>query len=171
MPADELISAALRGDDPAWPSGGSALDAFLTRATLHGVEPLLYAQRRHADWPAAVLSRLRERAVQRAMWELRHQQVLTQTLSALNDHGIQPVLIKGTSLAYSLYADPALRTRGDTDLIIPIVAKQRVQEVLLRQGYQRHPSVSGEFISYQASYTLATIDGHFHTLDVHWKIN
>ena len=123
-----------------------------------------------SDWPAQVLRRLRANAIQLAMWELRHQQILAQTLGRLHGIGIQPVLIKGTALAYSLYPDPALRTRGDTDLIIPMDAKEQVHEALVSIGFERSVSVSGEFVSYQASYSQSS-DGNIHTLDLHWKIN
>ncbi len=38
-------------------------------------------------------------------------------------------------------------------------------------GYERATGVAGEFVSYQANYTLRTSDAGAHTLDLHWKIN
>lgn len=105
------------------------------------------------------------------MWELRHQQVLAHSLTALHAIDVQPVLIKGTALAYSLYSNPVLRTRGDTDLIIPTDAKARVHAALTSIGFVRELTVSGEFVSYQASYTRQATDGSSHILDLHWKIN
>jgi hypothetical protein len=172
-PADDLICAVLRGEQPAWPwpDDAAAIEAFRRRAELHGVQALLHARLAASDWPAKVLVELRARAVQWAMWELRHQQVLTQTLAALHALGVQPVLIKGTALAYSLYPDPALRTRADTDLIIPLAAKEQVHQILASLGFERHLGLSGEFVSYQASYTQRSPDDSSHTLDLHWKIN
>ncbi len=151
---------------------GAAQRANLAnRSDFHGVGPLLYAHLPSSDWPTAVWQELRVHAVQQAMWELRHHQVLTQALAALDVIGVQPVLIKGTALAYSLYADPVLRTRGDTDLIVPISSRHRVHQVLVSMGFERVLGVSGEFVSYQANYTRRAPDGSSHTLDVHWKIN
>lgn len=171
--ADDLICAVLRGDSPAWPWGedAEAVARFLNRSDLHGTHALLHARLASSDWPPALLRELRTRAVGLAMWELRHQQVLAQTLVALAAEGVEPVLLKGTALAYSLYSNPALRTRGDTDLIIPIEAKDRVHALLVSLGYQRSLGVSGELVSYQASYTRHIDNGGSHTLDLHWKIN
>jgi hypothetical protein len=170
--ADDLICAALRGESPPWPqlTVSGAEQALCRRAAFHGVEGLLHTEGK-PRWPPAVVETLRERAVQLAMWELRHQQVLAETLSALDLEGIQPVLIKGTALAYGLYRDPSLRTRGDTDLLVPPAAKGTAQDVLLALGYRRNLGVSGEFISYQASYTREHPEGGAHTMDLHWKIN
>lgn len=170
---DDLICSVLRRERPNWPwavDDDAAGDALRRRAELHGVQALLYAHLNSTAWPASILQGLRHVAVQQAMWELRHQQLLAQTLAALHSVDVQPVLIKGTALAYSLYSNPVLRTRGDTDLIIAMEHKQLVHDTLLALGYERSLGVSGEFVSYQASYT-APSDGGTHTLDLHWKIN
>lgn len=170
---DEMICAALRGQSPAWPWADDprAMAQFQSRADLHGVNALLHRKVGIAGWPAEIRQAVRDKAVQLTMWELRHQQVLAELLDELDLIGVQPILIKGTALAYQLYPSPALRTRGDTDLLIPAHAKARVDELLLSVGYQRGVAVSGEFVSYQASYTLQTGNGGAHTLDLHWKIN
>jgi len=166
---DELICSALRGERPAWPAHADA-EGLLRRARMHGVPCLLHARMASSDWPGPVLQQLRTEALHHAMWELRHQQLLAQALAALNASGVQPVLIKGTSLAYSLYSDPSLRSRADTDLIIAGRDRTRTHELLLSLGYRREPGVSGEHVSYQASYST-TADGASHTLDLHWKIS
>jgi hypothetical protein len=38
-------------------------------------------------------------------------------------------------------------------------------------GFELGTGVSGEFISYQASYTLAAVDTGTHSIDLHWRIN
>lgn len=170
---DDLICAALRGENPAWPKEADSAqgDSLLERVEFHGVGPLLHSQLVTTDWPIAIVQALRVQALQQAMWELRHQQVLTQTLAALHALAVQPILIKGTALGYSLYADPVLRTRGDTDLIIPPDAIDRVHDALLSLGFERSPGVSGKVVSYQANYSMRTADGGAHALDLHWKIN
>ena len=105
------------------------------------------------------------------MWELRHQQVLTRVHAALADIGVQPVLLKGTALAYALYPDPMLRARGDTDIIIPSTERWRVHDVLTTLGFELDMGVSGEFISYEASYTFTAADMGMHNIDLHWRIN
>jgi hypothetical protein len=170
---DNLICAALRGENPPWPWEADAAQgaSLLDRAEFHGVGPLLHSRLANTDWPPVLTKALRAQALQQAMWELRHQQVLTQTLAALHALGIEPILIKGTALAYSLYDDPVLRTRGDTDLIIPPGTTDRVHDALLALGFERSLGVSGEVVSYQATYSMRTDNGGAHALDLHWKIN
>jgi hypothetical protein len=174
LPPDDLICAALCGDRPAWSAQDddpARIGALLDRIDFHGAHALLHALLPSGSWPPGIASSLRLRAVRQAMWELRHQQILAETLAALHAQGIEPVLFKGTALAYSLYADPALRSRGDTDLIIPFGTLIQVREILTSLGYELAPGTGGQFTSYQASYVKRAADGTFHALDLHWKIN
>ena len=171
--AESLVIAALRGPAPAWPKEA---DEATTRQALrfasdNGVASLLHDKLAGSGWPANILHAVRHQAVHAAMWELSHQQALGSLLKALHEADVTPVLIKGTALAYSLYGNPALRTRGDTDLLIPLASHAQVHDLLLGEGYETQHAVEGEFISYQAAYVLRSRDGGEHTLDVHWKIN
>lgn len=182
MPAlpetDALLCAVMRGERPAWRVDASedAMVAFLDRAAFHGVLPLLHQafNAQHfgqPPWPQAILEACRQNAVTRAMWELRHQHLLSQVLAALHAADIQPVLFKGTALAYGLYANPALRTRGDTDFVIADAARQRTAKVLATLGFVQDGGAHGQTISYQASFTHSDPATGHHSLDVHWRIN
>ena len=173
-----LLCAALRGENPAWPVAGDAdfSASFLERSAYHGVQALLHhllkpEQAVTLGWPQEVLAECHRQAIAGTMWELRHQALLKQVLELLAGMDIQPVLFKGTALAYSLYPGPALRSRGDTDLIVPLVDRVRVAEALEGLGCMRDAGVSGDFISYQASFTLTEVSGSNHSLDLHWRIN
>jgi hypothetical protein len=166
------MCAVLRGEAPAWPEAAATLvDAFLERSKYHGVQALLYEHLHGvADWPPAVIEAVHQQALAGTMWELRHQQVLAEMLAALARIGIEPVLFKGTALAYSLYPGPALRTRGDTDLIVPLHEYRRVIDVLGALGFSREPD-PGDLASYQACLHRDVSGGGGHTIDLHWKIN
>lgn len=168
-----LMCAALRGEHPAWPDSGDAAlaAAFIERSEYHGVQALLY-ERLHAapGWPQDVLQALHQSAIGGAMWELRHHQVVAEMLATLARIGVEPVLFKGTALAYSLYPDPALRTRGDTDLFVAPRDKARTLDALAALGFARVLEL-GELTSYQACLTREVAGGGEHTLDLHWKIN
>jgi hypothetical protein len=169
-----LICAVLRGENPPWPEPGNAarVDAFLQRSAYHGVLALLNEQvHRLESWPASLRRAIHDRAIAQAFWELRHQQVLTRLYAALADIGVQPVLIKGTALAYALYPDPVLRARGDTDIIIPSSERRRMHDVLTTLGFELYMGVSGEFISYQATYVFTPAEASTHSIDLHWRIN
>ena len=176
--SEALLCAALRGDNHAWPAAGDAefTVGFLERSVYHGVQPLFHYQVKPKQaialgWPQTVLEECHWQAIAWTMWELRHQALLKQVLALLAGMGVQPVLFKGTALAYSLYPGPALRSRGDTDLIVSLVDRVRVAEALEDLGFLHEAGVSGDFISYQASFTLTGASGSSHSLDLHWRIN
>lgn len=168
---DDLFCSALRGELPPWPGEGIDVDAVIARAHFQGVGVLLHGQASACHWPEEIVAALHQYALQQTMWELRHQHILHETLAALRGRQVEPVLFKGSALAYWLYREPGLRSRSDTDLIIPVADIGRTHEALLALGFQRHAGVSGEFASYQASYTKHTPEGSAHSLDLHWKIN
>lgn len=167
---DELLVAAVRGGAAPWRREVD-LQSFLRRCDFHGVAPLILDRGCPPDWPVECIDALRSRARAAAMWELSHQQNLSAVLADLWSAGVRPVLMKGTALAYSIYENPVVRTRGDTDLIIPREHKAVTDEVLTRLGFVRAMSIAGDFVSYQANYERLSIGGLGHSLDVHWRIN
>ena len=171
---EEIICAVLRGEAVEWPATDpEAAALFLNRSEYHGVQPLLHLRMQEAAWPALLVDRLRERAIAGAMWEMRHRHILRKLLSAFERRQLRPVLLKGTALAYSLYPSAVLRTRSDTDLLIPSDPRSRqlADEALLEEGFVRESGVAGDLISYQATYTLREATGASHAIDLHWRVN
>lgn len=178
QPTDALLCAALRGEHPAWPATGDGAftASLLERSAYQGVQALLHdlidaEQAVARGWPREVLAECHRQAIAWTMWELRHQAILKQVLEQLAGLGVQPVLFKGTALAYGLYPSPVLRSRGDTDLIVPFADRGRVAQALEHLGFRRETGVSSNFISYQASFTQTAAGGARHSLDLHWRIN
>ena len=170
---DALLCATLRGERPEWPWGDqpAAIEEFQKCARMHGVQGLLNAAPVHALWPTALAEATRKDAIGSAIWELRHQQVLKEVLGTLGARAVRPVIIKGTAMAYSLYADPSLRTRADTDMVIRDDEREAVFAALGSMGFEREAGVTGEYVSYQANFSRTAADGSRHTLDVHWRLN
>ena len=71
--------------------------------------------------------------------------------AALNEVQVKPLVLKGGALAYTHYPNPALRPRGDTDLLVAPSARGRTEETLRRLGYTHGGGMSGNLVSYQAS--------------------
>ncbi len=173
---EELICAALRGEDSNWTEQGNDGFArrFLEQSANHGIQALLHSvqigQNGKRGWPEFVLRTCRNQAIAQAMWEIRHRNLLNKTLAHLSDVGVQAILFKGTALAYEVYSAPFLRQRSDTDLIVPSNKRDLVGLVLQRSGFALEPNVS-ETIQRQASYSWAnSAAGMAHTLDLHWGI-
>lgn len=167
-----LVQQLLRGDLAPWPEDATPglADTLYELAQVHGVLALLHQRGLPAGWPDALRARLRTAATQQAMWELRHQQLLRAALAGLQAAGVQPVLFKGTPLAYALYPEPTLRQRADTDMLVPPALRDRAVETLQSLGWTAELAVRGDYISYQATLTRHTTDG-VHAIDLHWRFN
>jgi hypothetical protein len=172
--SEELICAALRGENPYWTEQGNDgfASRFLEQSAYHGIQALLHSvlvgQNGKRGWPEFVLRACHNQATAQAMWEMRHLHLLKKTLAQLSDVGAQAILFKGTALAYEIYSAPFLRPRGDTDLLVPSHMRDKVGLVLERIGFAAEPS---EMVGHQASYSWAdSAAGMAHTLDLHWRI-
>ncbi|MRD46813.1 hypothetical protein GHT07_05970 [Caenimonas koreensis DSM 17982] len=168
----QWMCAALRGEQPTWnwPHDAKTIEAFVSMVDVEGIGPLLYRAYSPA-WPTALRDALHRRAAAGGMWELHHQQALTAALNSLAQAQVPAILMKGTALAYSLYADASLRPRGDTDLMISPHDGDKACQALEAHGFKRENAVRGRFISYQSSFTTVDASGFAHTLDVHWRLN
>jgi hypothetical protein len=145
------------------------VDALIAGAEQHGVTALMAAK--FAGAPASpFVERLRALAREHAVWELGHRKVLREALSSLAAAGIEPVLFKGTALAYSIYPNPALRSRGDTDLIVPGRERARFTETLAQCGFAPAGAGAVATTGYQTSFARPASEGA-HELDVHWRIS
>lgn len=173
MPA---ICALLRGESPAppAPADDERIAAFLREARYHGVTPLLDARFNAmpgSAWPEPIKRACRDDARAYAIQEFAGSVELVRVLDALQQAGIRPLLLKGAALAYSHYANPAFRPRGDTDVLIPEPQVGPTASVLERLGYARTSGVTGALISYQADWSRRDGVAISHHLDVHWRIN
>ncbi len=174
---EKLIPAVLRGGPTQWPlesdPGGTL--RFVALARYHGVMPLLHEclsrMTGKEAWPQTILDACREEAIYQAKIELARRQEIRGVLDALAMAGIKPLVLKGGTLAYSHYPNPVLRPRADTDILIPRVLAKRSEGSLALLGYERSQGITGDLISYQASWSRSDHMGATHDLDVHWRIN
>jgi len=140
------------------------------RVLYHGIAGLLAG--RLAAWPEAIAAPLRGQARAQAMWEMRHRVVLGTLLADFAEAGVAVRVLKGTALAYDLYARPADRTRGDTDLLVAPDTLVRARAVLEAAGYQPFyddPVAPGE-ARLQEPWRLDHADGTGHEIDLHWQV-
>jgi hypothetical protein len=174
---EHLLCAVLRGTSPEWSGTGADddINAFLGAARYHGVLQLVAEafrdQRPHDSWPEEIWRACHEVSLAQAMYELAHRAEIIGVLDTLVSADVKALILKGTALAYSHYANPVLRPRGDTDLLIPRSRRRDAERVLAQLGYVRDTGVEGEFISYQATWSRSDCMGVLHALDIHWRIN
>lgn len=176
VPIDRLLATALRGEDAAWPpqwSGGDQAAQMIERIAYHGVAGLIAGQAgKLADWPPAVLAWTREQGTALAMWELRHRKMLGDLLAALAGEKIVALLLKGSAVAYDLYPSPAVRARGDSDLLIAPGDLGVARSILARLGYRRHPLDEGiaDDLALQEVWSQTCGAGTHHHIDLHWQL-
>ena len=161
-----LAGAPLPPWPAAWATGRS--EGLAARVKFHGIA-LLLAQHRPglADWPAAAAEAVKGEARLQALWEASHQTAIAPLVEALHAAGIKSAAIKGTALAYGYHADPAVRRRGDTDLLLIGAPRPLARTVLERCGFVP----AGDRGPTQEPWEITGADGFTHEVDVHWRIN
>lgn len=134
----EAIRSALGWEAPPW--AGEPVDwaVLLRLAARHGLAPLAHAGLPVLDVPApeAVLARLRAAYLGAAFrTEAWVEPTLRRALGALAKAGLEPIVLKGAALAYTVYPEPALRTLADIDLLLPSAELPRAGAALASAGF------------------------------------
>jgi Uncharacterised nucleotidyltransferase len=99
-----------------------SLEQLVKAAFHHNVHLILFDTLKKSStwgrWPLRLPERLENEAAAASTLDLIGEQELRRVLMRLDEHGIQPLLLKGVPLACTLYRSPTLRPREDTDLLI-----------------------------------------------------
>ena len=103
------ICAVLRGEQ-VQPFDGQS---FARMAVDEGVGPLILQ-----SLDRSTQGELQEEMRRQLALAAVREGELRRLLRAFGDAGADVLLIKGAHLAYSVYADPALRPRNDTDILV-----------------------------------------------------
>ena len=147
-PAERLLVKLAQRDEVRGPLDDdlSTLEDSVSRARLvrlameHGIHGLAVStvlrsritQRLAADvirdWEAT-WRRLRQQA---ALWDLERDRVL----SRLEEAGLVPLILKGGALRHTVYKEPAERSLGDLDLVVPLDQLEPAETILMSLGYQ-----------------------------------
>lgn len=168
---DDALARWVRSGRPDPAVGRADPGRLLHRIDLNGIGPLLAREMRPGELPPALSQALQDRRITREMWEAQHRRVLGQALDALHAAGLHPVIIKGTALAWTHYAEPALRVRGDSDLVVEPSGRERAFAALAGAGFTRVIDASGEVRVAEALFCKADMAGNLHDIDLHWALN
>ena len=178
-PAQGALCRVLVGkpfpDTASWTSADWA--AFADRAAVPGFAWSVSEALSRSGWPeempASVRDRLRTGRYVSAAQALYRFNRLPQALAPLADPPPIPVvLLKGAALALTVYPDPAARTMGDIDVLIP---RDRVDEAVARVmplGYRAYGPEMGEGFNEHFSHHVALVrdDHHLPPLELHWTL-
>lgn len=172
---EQMLAAATGGARTPWPadlSSPEGEDAVIGEILYHGISGLLIRDASKLDdWPDAIVSAVHEQARGQAMWEMRHRIVVADMMKELADDDVEALILKGTSLAYDLYEEPACRARGDSDILIRDADLARARAVLERSGFHRRlaDERSHHELDLQEMWRLDCADGTRHDIDLHWR--
>lgn len=173
------LAATLRGDKLAFDTaklGGA--DDVVSAAIDHGVALLLNEQVKLGQdqviYPLPLLERLAEIERNEIASELFRQAETRAVLACLRDAGIPTLVLKGTALAYGLYAKPYLRHRIDTDLLFQSAEAAEAAGLALETiGYRcmsLMPKPDKNAISFEVAYQRTSQHGTTQTMDIHWAL-
>lgn len=153
------VRAALRGEHVSFEV---IPPRDVTALILHGVAPLLYRMTRAQPFRSA--------AIREAALEPLRETDTREVLAALARAGVETFILKGTALAYSLYASPDLRPRSDTDLLIRHESLETARRALLDIGFSEAVTSGDEHGLRQTAFSRRDAGGVEHSYDVHWAI-
>jgi hypothetical protein len=175
LAAPQTLAALVLGAPAEWGQLASEPEAFLAACREEDLSGLIYYGQRHraefATWPEQVRAGLAGDVRAARARELLVRRELQRALAALLEVGIEPVLLKGTALAYTVYPEPSLRPRADTDVLVDPSHAGRVREVLTARGYTPTLLCEGELVFRQFELCHEDEFGLAHALDVHWAIS
>lgn len=166
---DQYLARTLRGGGNEWPFAAE-IEAVWGRIQFHGVAGLLAGQMSSlADWPDDLQHRVKQEAQLQAFWEESHRSVLANLVEGLAQQGVRSLVMKGTALAYSIYDDPSVRRRGDSDLLIRQSQIEVARGQLQARGFIPRTKLHGLF--FQETWLHDTGIGFVHAVDLHWQVN
>lgn len=122
--------------------------------------------RRNRLLPMALNSPREPLASSRAFQRNRVDQSAAELIEAFSSAGISVLVLKGAALAHSVYKEPAMRPRTDTDLLVANADLDAAIQLLSARGYQTDATSAHDVISRQMSFVPAepeagVIDLHF----------
>ena len=168
----EVLRQIFLNAEAYWPAHLSTA-SFFQEVHTQGMAPVLFRSIMERDasyWPAELLSSLKETALRQAAAELHIEAELRNLLKAFAQAGIQPLVLKGTALAYSIYPEPWLRPRCDTDLLVTEAERDKAEALLRHVGYAPLLAAHTEYLGTQKSYSRVS-QGLRYTYDLHWQIS
>ncbi|HKT79967.1 MAG TPA: nucleotidyltransferase family protein [Vicinamibacterales bacterium] len=173
--SDAALAAIIRGHSIPWTAVGPDADAIVRRIRSERIAGLVYecvgGLRESDRCPADVRERLAADARAQAAAELLNQHELRSVVRRLHAERLPIVFLKGTALAYSLYAAPWQRPRVDNDIFIRRADVDRFRTIMSAMGYSSPLHCDGELLFCQFPLQKETGGRFVCRFDCHWKIS
>lgn len=173
MTRETLALGRLLAGDRGWSEGLDVpVDRLVDEADAHGISTLVWQSLAGATGAGAELrQRLDPRARAAATRDLIVQREMQHLLSCLDHAAVPALVIKGSALAYTVYEQPWLRPRTDTDVLIRHADVERASRSFAESGYRQSDALtSGALVSHQVAFERTDQHDVHHVLDLHWKL-
>jgi hypothetical protein len=151
-------------------------DLFIDLAMHHRTFPVLYPKLKQLQKgmiPEYVMLTLEMQYKQNTFRMLQLCAEMEQVSALFSKNEINLLVLKGPVLASDLYGDLSRRTCGDLDVLIPISELQRVEDLLIQEGYRKDDYIHTVLGDWKWRHHHVTF---FHQtkpikLEIHWRLN
>ena len=170
---EPFLLRVLKDENPTWTGQWSA-ETFNHFCQLHGTAALVASKYKQGLLPGltnAEAACLLESLDLCHLFEILHREQVQRILNRMEKEGVPVIVIKGTALAHTVYDNPDLRSRSDTDLLVSEFDRERAEKILINLGFSATPSSSGRLLFHQRCYVLTDKMGQLHQIDLHWRIS
>jgi len=138
----------------------------------HGITLLVAEQNKELQQSEPLAQLFKQRRALMISNEALVRNALNSTFDEFFASGLSRFIVfKGTALAYSLYSQAWLRPRTDCDLLINVDDLDKFTQVFSRLGFKSLFGISGEYVSYQRTFSLGLAGNSNLNIDLHWRIN
>ena len=146
-----------------------SVEDYIARLDYHGIALLALQM---GLLPSEVADALNQRKTMMVANDALKQRALVELFDSFANEGLnRSVLFKGSALAYSLYPQPWLRPRTDSDLLIDEADFTKFEKAFNKLGYQKLFAIEGKHISYQSTFSKRLAGKSVMNIDLHWRIN
>ena len=173
---ERWLAQVLIGDRPRPPDAVDA-QALVAAALDHGVLGLIHQRLREpagrsGPMPADLLERIAGAELASVRQSLFLEAETRRILAALDQAGCQSLLLKGSALAWWLYAAPGLRACNDIDLLVAPAQRQAAIKALAGLGYRPQGlPAAGDLCGFEVTLTPQDPQRPRLEVDLHWALS
>ncbi|MGG0724437.1 nucleotidyltransferase domain-containing protein [Bacillus mycoides] len=151
-------------------------EVFLEQAVHHRVYPVIYQKLKQVDEeliPSHIVQILNRKYKKNTFQMLYLSAEMERINKLCNENEIRMIFLKGPVLSQDLYGDISLRTSCDLDVLIPMQNLEKVEMLLLEQGYVKDDYIQTILNDWKWRHHHITF---FHPtkqikLEIHWRLN
>ncbi|HEX5034972.1 MAG TPA: nucleotidyltransferase family protein [bacterium] len=165
-----LKAAILEGPEAieAWQQWKSRVDIDDIDYADFRMVPLLYRNLLSLGVKDPLMDRLK--GVYRYSWARNHRVIhrVSKVLDLFQRQGIPTALLKGASLAFTVYRNLGVRYMDDFDLLVPLADAPRAIELLHQSGWRQ--AFVTEKVFTPAAHSTGFLNPEGDSMDLHWHV-